>query len=211
MEKHFGDISEYYVGHLAEAEEAVWKNHKPYLVNAAEVKQLILDKGITRVVEVGCGSGWVPTVLPTKTEYLGIDANDTFLGWAREKNSPKTRRFIKEDVRKLSPAWLTAKAFKAPGLVCSFAVMKHFGLHEWDKVLKTILSLATYSCVDVQVAGSDFNNGTLFHHTFVSQEHADRVIEDAGHKKLYEVVTYDGTCPEGPFQTKIVVTRKANE
>jgi SAM-dependent methyltransferase len=203
------DISEYYVGNLAVSEEEAWKTVKLYERNGAEVLKLVNDKGIKRVVEVGCGSGWIPTLLPAHTEYLGIDMNDTFLEWAREKNHhAPNRKFVKEDVRNLNPLWLLYQDFTDPGLVCCFAFMKHFGLHEWSDILKHVLSLATYAAVEVEVTEKEFDNGTDFHHCFVEQSRIDRVLEEVGHKHLYDVVTFDGTCPQAAFKSKIMVTRK---
>ena len=200
------DISDYYVGELAELEETNWYITLEYMRNYAQVKVALEENEIHRVIEVGCGSGLIPTELPSDILYLGVDKNPTFMEYARQKNAP-TRLFEFEDVRNLGPDWLREKDY-TPDLALSFAFLKHFGLHEWDDILKTILSLAPRAVFDVQVSDYDFDNGIDFHHVTVSRERLDRVIKKAGHKCVHDVLVLEEDVAEGPMQVRIITTAK---
>ncbi len=205
----FSDISEYYKGDLAVAEENAWNATKEYKRNLAQVERVIKERGVKRIVEVGCGSGLIPVELPREVRYLGIDKNPTFLEYAKKKNDPSCRTFVYEDVRNLSPEWMKKKGFAPFDLVMSFAFFKHFGLHELDDVMNKVISLAPVAVFEVQTASQSFDNGTQFHHNFITTNRLHRVIGEAGHKFLYDVVVYDGDIPEGRMQARIIVTEKA--
>jgi SAM-dependent methyltransferase len=202
----FADISEYYEGDLVTSEEDAWNTVKEYKRNLAQVARVVKERNVKGIVEVGCGSGLIPVELPEEVRYLGIDKNPAFLNLARNKNRPMGRTFVLEDVRNVTPVWFKDQGHQAFDLVMSFAFFKHFGLHEWDDIVKGALALAPLGCIEVQTSTHDFNNGSQFHHVFVTQERLERVIREAGHKYLYDVVVHDGSVAEGRIQAKIVAT-----
>lgn len=201
------DISEYYKGELADAEEKAWMAAKEYQRNLDFLKAVVERRGAKRVVELGCGSGFIPTGLPATVRYLGIDQNDTFLGWAKTKNPG--RPFVKADLRTVTPAWLKEKNFAPFDVVATFAVLKHFGLHEWDDIFKGFLGVAPVAVFDMSITDRDLDNGTDFHHVFVTRQHMLDLIHAAGHKIVTEAVAWEGPFPQGHLQVLHVETEKA--
>jgi predicted TPR repeat methyltransferase len=185
----FPDISEYYKGERVAVEEKAWAKVKEYKRNLAQVLRSLATADIKRVIEVGCGSGLIAAELPKHIEYLGVDKNAEFLALAQRK-SPN-RQFINEDVRNVTPEWLEANGYGKFDMVCSFAFVKHFGLHEWDNIVGGILALAPRACFDVSITKEDYDNGKHFHHTYVTQERLNRVLDKAGHKQVHAVIPYD--------------------
>lgn len=202
----FADISEYYTGDLAAKEEQDWIKTQQYKRYLNATKKVVDEFGIKSILEIGCGTGFIPTELSGDVKYMGVDKNQTFLDWAKQKNQPD-RQFVQEDVRSLTPSWLESKEYK-PDLVVSFAFLKHFGLDEWNEIVTTILKLAPMAIIEMQVGTDDLDNGKAFHHVFVTQEHIDAVIEAAGHTTLSEEVILDGITPECEFTSKMIVTKK---
>jgi SAM-dependent methyltransferase len=198
------DISEYYVGDLAVAEESAWNESKEYLRNVTFVQDALDWFWVSSVVEVGCGSGLIPTQLHESVKYLGIDRNDVFLGWARDKNNP-TRTFVNRDVRQVSPEWLKQHHGDFAVSTC-FAFLKHFGLHEFDDLLVGLMRLAPYSVFEVQQFDSDVDTGTDFHHVFVTEERLNRCVRKAGHRILSQAEVWRGSIPDGEAHVLVVTT-----
>jgi trans-aconitate methyltransferase len=203
---NFPDISEYYTGELAAHEEYMWRTTQQYKNNLEFLNKTIAARNVQRMVEVGCGSGFIPTGLPDGVRYLGVDNNPTFLAWAKDKNP--NRAFEKADIRALSLDWLKGKGYAPFDLVATFAVLKHFGLHEWDDVVKTILGLAPVAVFDVQLTNRDLDNGTAFHHSFVTGEHLERVVAAAGHRIVHRVTNFLGSFPQGEMRVDFVETKR---
>jgi trans-aconitate methyltransferase len=186
------------VGELAKAEEAEWYVTKYYKKYAAVAIKAIDQFKIKDVIEIGCGTGLIPTELPENINYLGVDKNPTFLKWARDKNNPN-RKFIQEDIRTLT-------VDKPYDLVICCAVLKHFSLTEWDQIVKKVLSLGNRGLIEMQVAASDIDNGTAFHHVFVSQSRLERAIALADHKYIEETILYQDSF----LTSKIVLTERSH-
>jgi len=190
--KRFEDISEFYDPNRALAEEVGWimnpEAHRMYLnfllprMAAHEVKS---------VIEFGCGSGILASLLPKEMSYLGVDRNSWFLEKARMRNgvANEKRLFQCFDARNvighecdLSMAW---------------AFLKHFGLDEWDRMLAKVLSHGRFGAFNVQLAKTDFDNGEEFHHVFVTEEHLQKVLAAAGHEEIDRSVQETFTLPSG--------------
>jgi SAM-dependent methyltransferase len=205
----FPDISEYYKFEKAIIEEHDWYKTKPwgqqpeYRYYADVANKLIKEKKIKSILEIGCGSGLVPTELPGEVLYMGVDKNPLFLEWARNKNIP-SRQFIEEDVRNISKEWLEKQNY-CPDSVMTFAFLKHFGLHEWDGLVGQLLSLAPNAIIETQTSDHNFDNGTEFHHVFVTDEHLKSVVEKNQHKIVAEIDIFKTETPH-PVCAKIIVT-----
>lgn len=154
-------------------EEKLWAETAIYVRYAAELMRVVAEERCKSVIEIGCGTGWVPTLLPARLDYVGVDANDGCLALAARKN-PK-RPFMLGDVRSLD--WPAGDA------VCSFAVLKHFGLSEWSDVLAKVLSFGRVGLFTMNVGPTDvddFEQG--FPHTWITRETLVSAIESAGHR-----------------------------
>ncbi|MGH7175311.1 MAG: class I SAM-dependent methyltransferase [Minisyncoccia bacterium] len=202
------DISEYYVGDTAEAEEKAWTEsllHKAYL---PPVERAIATFGINRVVEVGCGSGLIPAEITHNVFYLGVDKNPTFLDWAKKRNPDPSRMFVLEDVRAVTPAWLNR--FGGFDLAMCFAFLKHFGLDEWDDRLAGLLAMAPRTVFEVQMSSKDFDDGIDFHHAYVTPQRVVNVLDRCGHKLVVRDNNIKTDLPDGtPVISEIWTTEKA--
>lgn len=173
------DYSLYLTPEQLQIEETHWATQALYKQYAALVQKLNLAPE-ARLLEVGCGTGWVPTQLPASLQYLGLDNNAGCLELARAKNPE--RRFVQYDIREFARCQIPFDA------VVSFAVLKHFGLHEWDQLVGYILRLAPQAAFTLPVYKVDalpmdaFDNGTDFPHVWIRQDRVERVVEQAGHR-----------------------------
>lgn len=169
------DYSVWLTPERLELEEKQWAEVRIYELYASHLMRVVVEERCKSVLEIGCGTGWVPTRLPESLEYVGVDANDGCLALAAQKNP--TRSFLAGDVRSLS--------WHRSDLVCSFAVLKHFALSEWSEVLAKVLSFGRVGLFTMNVGPSnmdDFEQG--FPHTWVSRETLARAVWDAGHRMV---------------------------
>jgi len=157
-----------------EHEESEWERHKFYVRNAAIVKEFMAEHNLHSVLEIGCGAGGVATFFDDFL-YLGVDANPNCLELCRKKNPNKN--FILSDIRDLPYT-------EEVDVVCSFAFMKHFGLHEWDAVLGNLLRRAKFSVIAIAIADKDMDDGVEWHHASVTIEHLVAAVRDAGHEVI---------------------------
>lgn len=203
------DISVYYTGAKADAEEQAWGATQHYRNNARVLNEAVGRYGAKSVLEIGCGSGWLATCLdPGVTRYLGIDANPTFLGWAQKRNPDWRKQFELADVRVVTPHYLTRSGHQPFDLVTAFAFFKHFGLHEWDDVVGNVLTLAPVACVAVQTSDVEFDDGVDYHHATVRQSRFERVVAAVGHEIVEDHVLYAGILDDKPLLETVFVTRR---
>lgn len=154
------------------AEERLWKEVAIYRLYADAVLRTCEEEGCRSVLEIGCGTGWVPTLLPSEIDYTGVDANEGCLALARQKSGA---RFLNADIRGLQ--------HRPVDLVCSFAVLKHFALQEWTGVLARVLSFGRIGLFTMNVGPfdrDDFEQG--FAHTWIGQETLEAAVAAAGHR-----------------------------
>ncbi len=178
-DKRLPDISEYYQGDRAAHEEAEWNRVQRYRPNLDELLHIIAQEKILSIVEIGCGSGIIATQLPWQVQYLGIDANDTFLELARKKNH-EGRKFVKKDVREVTREWLQQE-YGTFDMVLCLSFLKHFGLHEWHEIVWRILSLTPLALFEVQHANTDYDDGIEYHHVYTRVDFTRGIIGAAGH------------------------------
>lgn len=162
-----------------ENEEAEWSLHAQYKVNADLLYHVLTDNECSTVLEVGCGTGWIPLQLMwTETQYIGVDKNARCIVLCHQKNPGVP--FVQCDVRDLS------RFYKAD-MVCAFAFFKHFGLHEWDSVIASILRRGKYSVFTMQISETDMDDGVEYPHTWVTMDRMEEVVNSAGHRIVNQV------------------------
>ena len=169
------DFSAYLTGDRLAHEDAMWAETRYYERNAANIlaaARLFNFGDSFQLIELGCGSGWLPSALPSAIAYVGVDSNPGVLALARGRNYPE-RRFIECDIR----------AFACPpaDLVCSFAVLKHFGLGEWEDIFRRMLRLGACGLFNILTSdGEPFDDGTEFHRSRVTEATVARVVAEEG-------------------------------
>jgi len=186
----FPDISSYYTEELALNEEVNWLLTMQWKRNSNFILPLLEQYRIATAIEFGCGSGLVAADLPATLDYVGIDRNSWFLERARERNLGKQRFFQNWDVRN----WTQ----EPRDLAMSWSMLKHFSLTEWTTILLKILASGRYAAFNVQLAEVCFDNGTRFHHVFVTQDQVEKVIALGNHEILIEETTSTWTVENRP-------------
>jgi SAM-dependent methyltransferase len=174
------DFSEYLVGSKLLKEEADWARTKHYekYAEAVLAGALMFDLGIDfDLLELGCGSGWVPSALPISIGYTGIDKHFGLLKLAAGKNHI-TRLFYQADIRHVEKR--LGLRFSVD-MVCSFAVLKHFSLHEWKDVFRGMLRLGKYGVFSIQTTDKEaYDDGTEYHHVWVPIKTVDECVKTEG-------------------------------
>jgi SAM-dependent methyltransferase len=206
------DISEYYKGPLVIAEEKAWGSYEGAVERAVHLRALHMAFqlfGGQEVLELCCGTGWIPRALLPEVSYTGVDNNPDFLVLARSKNEGK-RRFIQGDLRAVSDPWLEERGVKTPDVVCCFAALKHFGLREWNAILGSLLELSPTAVFDVQITPRDVDDGKEFHHVSVTWERVGKLLADHGHGIFHEEKGFSGMLGDGvtPMHVKTLVTSR---
>lgn len=175
------DFSEYLTGDKLVKEEIDWAKTKHYEKYAETVLTagLMFNLGVNfTLLELGCGTGWIPTVLPESIVYYGVDKHPGLLDLARTKNNP-SRKFVQYDIRMFPNEGLTNI-----DLVCSFAVLKHFGLHEWEEIFRRMLRLGRYGVFSIQttrtIGGEAYDDGIDYHHVWVPYSMVNDCVEAEG-------------------------------
>jgi hypothetical protein len=160
--------------------------------------------GVRTVIEFGCGSGIVAEGLPLEVSYLGIDANEWFLERARLRNKdygPTSRAFRLLDVRQCHPDGQGG----VRDLSMAFAFLKHFSLEEFGQILARVLAHGRYGCLGVQLLEADLDDGTEYHHTFITEEHLTRALALAGHREVEREQLWDWKHDSGGTGRSVLV------
>lgn len=130
------------------------------------------------ILEVGCGTG-IFAGLVQGFKYTGVDQSEKGLELARKRSPEKT--FIQGDVRSME--------LPKADIVCSFAVLKHFGLHEWDQRLAQILAAASKWAIFTQPIADQDRDGVepgyeepSFPHVWVTMDRLEAVLKFCGFK-----------------------------
>jgi len=205
------DVSEWYTPERVEADEVLGAatTSGGYYDYAAWIEKVCHEHKLKTVIEVGCGAGWVPSVLSKGIQYMtGIDSNEHMLAKARAR-CPNVN-FVQQNIRHL----------KAPSadLVCCFGVLKHFHLDEWHKILAAVLSLGKYGLfcqhvlmdarASVDVPGCDEQGVPQYHDIWVSSKDLTAAVTGAGHRILQLDVGFrwDGAmdAPEAMIVTEVL-------
>lgn len=203
------DISVWYSqGNRATEEEASWVLEGKYKEQAAFIAERMKSLGLKTVLDLGCGSGLFAAQLRRLVpgvEYVGVDSCPAFLEMARRR-APELE-FVEANLR----TWEEGEGHgPLADVVCCWTTMKHFGLHEWDGVLKHILSLGRHAAFNVQIMPRlDLDDGKEYHHVFVTRVHLDLAIAAGGHEVVDAVVTGEGeVAGEGRMEDLTVWTRR---
>ena len=153
------------------------------------INQISEDKNI---IEIGCATGNLAKLIKTN-EYIGFDKNEECIGLAKKKNPDK--KFVVNDIRDIR----RSKNQQAD-IVCAFAIMKHFGLHEWDDIMKKIISLSNeFVIFDMPVAEYTYDDGEVHghHHVWMTKDDLMNRLEYLG----LEVYSVNDLNPVEPIYT----------
>lgn len=190
------DYSEWLTPERLEVEEGHWAREALHVARAIRLLE-VCGPGEVSVLEIGCGTGWIPTVLPPRIRYTGLDANPHCIGRAIQKNPD--RLFVLADIR--------AAELPRVDVVCSFSVMKHFGLHEWESIWTRKLSAAARCLSSILIANDEpFDDGEEYPHTWVSDEMLQRASAAAGHVVVRKDVLWSGSLG---VEVKVETAREA--
>lgn len=197
------DISMYYQeADHAKEEEIAWTTTQYYRRNAQAIQNAMPEQAGFRLLEVCCGTGWVPAVLPDTVAYMGVDDTPQFISWARYKNRNRANtQFLRGDLRELLVP--TLGEFD---VVAMFAALKHFSLDEWDAIVMRVLGMAPVGVLDIAVSDVERDNGTEFHHVFVDPRRAVAAIEAAGHVVTGTWTTWSGVADDIPCEERVYTT-----
>lgn len=206
--KNLPDISEWYTLERIEAEEILWEESGAYLEYSQRISEVCKLYGLTTVMEIGCGTGWVPSVLDSSLKYVvGIDANPHMVDKSKKKNPDK--EFLQCDIRTIPDRF-------SVDLVCCFAVLKHFSLSDWPLRLRDILRFGRFGLFDQHVlmdgrTAMDIPGGgnEKFHSIWPTYSDVILSVKNAGH----EIVRFDQRFrfDEGVGAPEVmIITRRCN-
>lgn len=181
------DYADYLTPERVRREERAWARSQDYKRYATAVGQVIgaMPPDARQVIELGCGTGWVPYWLQVglgvgeEVQYDGIDRQPECLRLARVRNqSFATRvRFHDRELRHFQPP--------PDALVCAFAVLKHFRLDEWEALFVQWFGEARYAVFSVPIADTPHDDGTEFTHTWQSKATVQQALDRAGLRVLW--------------------------
>jgi SAM-dependent methyltransferase len=170
--------------------DPLWQSDGFYIGYADEVNKLCAEKGLSRVLEIGCGTGFVPQLLNKGIAYTGLDANAGCIRLSKERNPGM--KFVLGDIRYTFLGHYD--------LVCSFAMLKHFALGEWPVIVKRVLKHGSYGLFTMPVGAYDLEDGVQFWHLWVTEKTLDETVRAAGHKILWQKARWsDGKGNEERF------------
>lgn len=177
------DYSEWLTNDRLEIEESLWATHPNNKIMADVVLDLCSKYEINSMIEFRCGTGWIPTFLPSTLDYLGVDKNPMCIEKAQAKNP--SRKFALCDIRDFEPV--------SKDLVCSLSFLKHIGLNEWEVQFKKLIGMGKYSCFTMNISNEAMDDGTEFPHSWVSMELIESYLSDINHSiistdKLWDAV-----------------------
>lgn len=159
-------------GKLEEVER-FWKK-----LDRSELVKKIMEHQPKTVLEICCGTGWIPLDLPMDVNYFGIDANEGCIKLATEKNP--LRKFFCCDL--LDPGSWPGGTFD---MVLGFSCLKHFTLDRWDEIYTKMLFRGAKTLSTVYLRNRDIEEAKHpYVHTAVTPGHMERVIKKAGHRVL---------------------------
>jgi trans-aconitate methyltransferase len=197
------DISEYFTTERALKEEVNWILDHTHGRHFEFLLPRLDEYKIQSVVEFGSGAGIVASSIIKKVpQYIGMDANDHFLATAKKRNP--TLQFVKGDVRTWLPPW-------PADLALSSAFFKHFSLEEWDEIIARVLRAGKFGCFDVQLCANEHDDGTDYHHVFVSETHLERAVISAGHVIVEKKPMNGRTLANGDAASDMILWTRRRE
>lgn len=205
--KYLPDFSEWLTDERIAVEEKAWAETEQYKRNASQVLKMVhrLAAPFPTVLELGCGSGWVPFGLGDVVRYLGVDKNSELIRLCYLRN-PYDAKFHLSDIREVTPDVLESLlGVRCADIVCSFAVLKHFGLYEWREIFERMLRLGNHGVFQMQISDeASIDDGTEYHHTWLNKDEVLGCIVDAGHS----LVSFDETWRGGPLAEWTLYTKR---
>lgn len=184
------DYSEWVVGEKVGVEERAWSTSQLHMNYVAHICYLRSKYPIFKILELGCGSGWVPTQLGLDIKYTGVDKNEQLLALCELKNGP-TRRFFKADIRNFDII-RAMHGDTTPDLVCSFAVLKHFALEEFEEIFTSMLHHAPIGLFSMNFADENRNDGLEFNHIWITYEWLKEILDKNEFELLYKTTVWNG-------------------
>ena len=174
--------------------ESEWLAHPEIHDSYAKaINDVIKKYNCKTVTEFGCGSGEVARRIKN-VQYLGCDVNESVLALARKKSDHEFRMF---DIRAVDSGVLPQS-----DIVCAFAFLKHFGLHEWPSIFKRVCSLGKKMLVfDMPIAEQTKDDGLEYHHVWMSSLELLTHITDNG----FNVIE---TRKDNPIEPLFICKRK---
>lgn len=186
------DFSEYLsLPNKLDIEESNWLANPHLHERQAKAVNDVMDEfKLFSITEIGFGSGELAKRI-LNGDYYGYDANPNSVSLAAAKSGVKGNKvaisFEVADIRNLRA--------KKTDLVCCFAFLKHFGLHEWQTIFEKCASLGEYFVFDMQIAETTHDDGIDFHHVWKSIDGLHKSIYDAGLVLLQTIYEGDTIAP----------------
>lgn len=205
------DYSEWLTYERLSVEEKAWFKAGFHKVYARDIDDALGRSIAPVVLELGCGIGLVPYELiigrGRPTAYYGVDANLGCIQKARSRSGDMVE-FIQEDIRDVLSSSDLDKDFMipAPYLVCSFAVLKHFDIHESIALIQGILSRSSVSIFSIPVTGGEHkNDGTEFNHTWLNFDTVKGLIRSSK-KNITRTSTLTGEPLNDQLEQEVIFT-----
>ena len=166
------------------------------------VTQELLKKEDSTILEIGCGTGVLPTTIPLigSINYLGVTDSCTEFNMAVKK-CPMAQ-FLLMDMRGIDRIKMDAD------IVCSKDIIKNFPQKEMDNLIKAFLLKGNIGIFTVPVGKvkakecRDYLTEEHFHHSWISIKQLKWAIERAGHR----LVTPTKDIIEG--RDNLIITRR---
>jgi SAM-dependent methyltransferase len=191
------DLCNWWTPERIAAEDAVWLRDQFYFDYAAKILDLAREHGLNTVAEVGCGAGYVGECLQnTGIEYTGYDGSALMIEYAKKKFP-----HLQFGVHNLRENPMDGDGFKPFDLVCSFAVIKHFHLTDWQYALKNTLKFGRSALVQIQLrtnGQSSVEDGVDVPHNWLNPDAVTAAVEAAGHRVIAMADTGKDTTPYMP-------------
>lgn len=185
-----------------------WESGRGYLRYASAVRSALPYTGVSSpsVVELGCGAGYVGGELSGECNYIGVDGNTELLEIARSKFPGVV--FMHGNLR-------DGGALPRGDLVCTFSVIKHFGMNSWRQVVTNILGCGRFGLLQLQtrIVGPSVDTiGQIdhrrFHHTWLNYDEVLETVERAGHRLIEVLEDLEAPgAPEGARERMLFTCR----
>jgi len=181
----FADVSAWF-----DHDDNALVEHINWITSNAAEKQLAFIQprfeaaALKSAVEFGSGSG--------RLAFAWAKANPQLIYDGIEKSQKLYDLTVDPHISGLEAPWLNfhkgdvrdSAVLPTADCALAFAFMKHFSLDEWNDILAHVLMNGRYGAFDVQVAGQDHDNGTHYHHVYVSETRLLEAVRLAGHEIL---------------------------
>ncbi len=190
-------ISDYFTGQRALDEEIAWIMTRCYQQPLNFVLPRLEQYGVKSVIEWGCRSGLIAQGLPKGIDYMGLEDQELWRTRAEERNPGKLFLPLYQYV-----------VMDRLDLSMSFSSAKHWSLDEWDDKLSQVLSAGRFGCFNMQLLEKDLDNGTEFHHVYVTPDHLQAAVEAAGHEMVDRQIFWEGHLDGHGVMRDVVVWTK---